>query len=89
MYLLAMSGEDLKLQVDLTVDKLLHVGRETQIRLPKTQEILQVRIEEEIEPKIWRGVTNTRGINEEVIMRYSRTDNRELFVHKEWLGTCG
>ena len=71
-HVLAMSGEDLKLQVDLTVDKLLHVGRETQIRLPKTQEILQVRIEEEIEPKIWRGVTNTRGINEEVIMRYRK-----------------
>jgi len=71
-HVLAMSGEDLKLQVDLTVDKLLHVGRETQIRLPKTQEILQVRIEEEIEPKIWRGVTNTRGIDEEVIMRYRK-----------------
>lgn len=71
-HVLAMSGEDLKLQVDLTVNKLLEVGHETQLRLPKTQEILQVRIEEEIEPKIWRGVANTRGIDEEVIIRYRK-----------------
>ncbi len=71
-HVLAVSGEDLKLQLDLTIDRLLKAGQETQIRLPNTQDILQVRIKEEIEPKIWRGVTNTHGIDEEVIIRYRK-----------------